>query len=232
MSLSPVVMVWPCSLSVEEYVAAGHDVAVPRPSCPGCSKLMMLWSGYERSVRAGGRFHRLWIVRARCSPCRVSHALIPSFLLVGRLDVVETVGRALAGVTAGIVSIGAVAGVLDVPFTTVRGWVRRFTVRAPLWWSGFAALAVEVGGTIPKSWPSAVPAAAIAAMGWAHQAASARHDARTGSLWSFVSVVCGGLLVTTNTDPPWRVFGNRRFMPPSPFLGIVDKGTDDEQRDV
>jgi hypothetical protein len=45
-------------------------------------------------------------------------------------------------------------------------------------------------------------------------------------------VVCGGQLVTTNTDPPWRVFGNRRFIPPSPFIGDSDKGTDDEQRDV
>ena len=77
-----------------------------------------------------------------------------------------------------------------------------------------------------------VPAAAIAAMGWAYAAAAARHEMRTGSLWAFVSVVCGGALITTNTDPPWRVFGNRRFMPPSPFGGVLDKGTDDEQRDM
>ncbi len=230
--VAPVVMVWPCPLPVEQYVAAGRDVAVPRLSCSGCSLPMMLWSGYERSVRAGGRCHRLWVVRARCAPCGVSHALLPDFLLVGRLDVVETVGRALADVTAGIVSIGVVAGVLDVPFTTVRGWVRRFRATAARWWSGFASLAVELGGIIPARWPTAVPAAAIAAMGWAHQAATARHELRTGSLWSFVSVVCGGRLVTTNTDPPWRVFGNRRFIPPSPFPGIVDKEPDDEQRDV
>ena len=193
---------------------------------------MMWWSGYERSVRAGGRCVRLWIARARCSRCSVSHALIPSFLLVGRLDVVETVGRALVVVAGGVVSIGGMAGRLDVPFTTVRGWVRRFAAAAPRWWSGFASLTVELGGRVPARWPSAVPAAAIAAMGWAHEAAMVRHDARTGSLWGFVSVVCGGALIATNTDPPWRVFGNRRFIPPSPFPGIVTKEPDDEQRDV
>ena len=97
---------------------------------------------------------------------------------------------------------------------------------------GFAALTVDLGGTIPARWPSGLPAAAIAAMGWAHQAAMARHEMRTGLLWAFVSVVCGGALITTNTDPPWRVFGNRRFMPPSPFTGDWGKGTCDEQRDM
>jgi hypothetical protein len=227
-SLPPVVMVWPCRLSVEKYVAAGRDVAVPRLSCQRCLVPMVFWSGYERSVRAEGRCHRLWIARARCAACRVSHALLPDFLLVGRLDEVDTIGRALTEVTVAAMSIGRAALRLDVPFTTVRGWARRFTATASVWWSGFASLTVELGGTIPRSWPTAVPAAAVLAMSWAHAAASARHDARTGSLWSFVSVVCGGRLVATNTDPPWRVFGNRRFIPPSPFPGIVRKEADDE----
>jgi hypothetical protein len=227
-SIPPVVMVWPCPLSVEKYAAAGRDVAVPRLSCESCSVPLTFWSGYERSVRADGLCLRLWIARARCSACSVSHALLPNFLLVGRLDAVETVGRALAEVASKTMSIGQASRVVDVPFTTVRGWVRRFNALAPVWWSGFASLTVEFGGTIPTAWPSVVPAAAIAAMGWAQAAATARHEMRTGSLWPFVSVVCGGVLITTNTDPPWRVFGNRRFIPPSPFLGIVRKETDDE----
>jgi hypothetical protein len=161
----------------------------------------------------------------------VSHALIPSFLLVGRLDVVDTVGHALSDVASKTMSIGRAAARFDVPFTTVRGWVRRFSSTAALWWSGFAALAVELGASVPARWPAAVSAAAVVAMGWAHRAATARHDARTGSLWAFVSVVCGGMLIATNTDPPWRVFGSRRFIPPSPFPGFARKETDDE-RDV
>jgi hypothetical protein len=153
-------------------------------------------------------------------------------LFVGRLDEVDTIGAALADIASKTMSIGRAAGVLDVPFTTVRGWARRFTATASVWWSGFASLTVELGGLIPRNWPMAVPAAAIVAMSWAHAAASARHELRTGSVWLFVSVVCGGRLITTNTDPPWRVFGNRRFIPPSPFPGIVRKEADDEQRDV
>jgi hypothetical protein len=35
-----------------------------------------------------------------------------------------------------------------VPYTTARGWVRRFTARAPQIGAGFAALAVELGGQL------------------------------------------------------------------------------------
>jgi hypothetical protein len=214
----PMAIVWPCSVSVEMYVADGRGVVVPRQSCPACSSPMGFWSGYHRSVRVDGLFHRLWICRARCAGCSVSHALIPSFLLIGRHDVVAVIGGALAGIGFGC-SIGRMADRLDVPFTTVRGWVRRFRARAGMWLSGFAALTVEFGGVTPTRWPMSVPAAAVAAMGWAHRAAVERQPVLTPGLWGFVSVVCGGALITTNTDPPWRVFGNRRFIPPAPPLG-------------
>ena len=212
------VIVWPCPVSVDVYVAVGRDVVVPRASCPACSVPMGFWSGYRRWVRVDGLFHRLWICRARCSGCAVSHALLPSFLLVGRHDAVDVIGGALADVSAGL-SVGRVAGLVDVPFTTVRGWVRRFAGRAAMWLSGFAALTVEFGGVIPTRWPSTTTAGAIAAMGWAHRAGVARQPVLTPSLWGFVAVVCGGALITTNTDPPWRVFGNRRFIPPTPSAG-------------
>ena len=84
--------------------------------------MMGFWSGYERTVRVGCRDLRVWLVRARCSPCGVSHALVPSFLLVGRLNVVDTIGGVLAAVASGR-SVGRVAADVDVPFTTARGWV-------------------------------------------------------------------------------------------------------------
>ena len=94
-SYSPMAIVWPCPISVDAYVVAGRSALVPRAACPSCQRLMGWWSGYERSVRIAGRCRRLWLPRARCSPCGVSHALVPSFLLVGRLDVVENVGIVL-----------------------------------------------------------------------------------------------------------------------------------------
>ena len=212
-------IVWLCPLSVEMYAAEGRSVAVPRVSCPSCSTPMWFWSGYRRSVRVAERFTRIWIRRGRCRGCRQSHALIPSFLLAGRQDPGEVVGAAITSIAGGV-SIGATARRVGVPFTTVRGWWRRFRARAPTWWSGFAAVTVELGGQVPARWPTGPPAAAVAAIGEAHLAALARHPARTPPVWGFVSVIVGGtLLAPVTTTSPWRVFGNRRFMPPTPNPG-------------
>lgn len=62
---------------------------------------MVSWSGYERSVRVDGRCYRLWVRRARCAACLVSHALVPAFCLLGRLHVVDSVGVAVMAVVAG-----------------------------------------------------------------------------------------------------------------------------------
>lgn len=69
--------------------------------------------------------------------------------------------------------------------------------------------------SVPQRWPTGPPAAAVAAIGWAHQAAVERWPTLTPSVWGFVSVIVGGALIgPANTTSPWRVFGNRRFMPP------------------
>lgn len=177
------------------------------------------WSGYRRSVRVGGRCRRLWLARARCAGCAVTHALVPSFLLVGRLDVVESVGVVLEAVAQGVSGVRPAAARLDVPHTTARGWVRRFGGRAAVLWSGFAALTIELGGDVDTAVVVEQVAAAVAMMQCAHRAAVGRHDVLTDSLWGFVSVVTGGVLIRSNTDPPWRVFGSRRFIPPIPFQG-------------
>lgn len=50
----------------------------------------------------------------------------------------------------------------------------------------------------------------------AWHAAMARTGARSVGLWAFASLVTGGKLVSTTTNPPWFVIGSRRFMPPVP----------------
>ncbi len=212
-------IVWPCPVPVEKYAADGRDVVVPRPLCPSCSMPMRFWSGYRRSVRVDGCWLLVWVRRARCRGCRCSHGLIPSFLLRGRQDPVSVIGESVAAVAGGV-SIGETARRVGVPFTTVRGWWRRFRVRASVWWSGFAALTVELGGQVPARWPPGPSAGAVAAIGWAHQAAVGRWPTLTPPVWGFVSVIVGGTLIgPANTTSPWRVFGNRRFMPPSPNPG-------------
>lgn len=213
--LPPVAIVWACRLGVEEYRAAGREVIVPRPDCPGCGSAMAFWSGYERSVRVEGRCWRLWVRRARCGSCEVSHALVPAFCLVGRLDVVESVGEAISAVVVGGVGVRPVARRVDVPHTTARDWLRRFRARAEMLVAGFSALAVEVSGG-PPDLPARADRAALAAIVWAWAAAVSRAGSGVGDLWVFVSLVTGGMLLAANTDPPWLVFGRRRLMPPVP----------------
>ena len=94
-------IVWPCPLPVDAYVAAGREVEVPRPACPSCAGPLVFWSGYWRHVRAAGRCRKIFVPRLRCGPCRVSHALLPAFVLAWRLDVAETVGAVIGQVAGG-----------------------------------------------------------------------------------------------------------------------------------
>ena len=140
-------IVWPCPLPVDAYVAAGREVEVPRPACPSCAGPLVFWSGYWRHVRAPstGRCPKIFVPRLRCGPCRVSHALLPAFVLAWRLDTAETVGAVIAEVAGG--GCG------------VRPAAARWRVRIPRPGAGcggsgprrgarvaFAALAVELGG--------------------------------------------------------------------------------------
>jgi hypothetical protein len=208
-------IVWLCSLSVDAYVEAGRAVEFPRPDCPSCAKPMSLWSGYRRDVRHGGSCRRIFVPRVRCGRCTVTHAMLPAFVLVGRLDTVETIGTALEGVAGGGGGTRPAAERAGVPHTTARGWCRRFRIRVR--WAAvvFGALAVELGGatispvkdlgvwalaTITAAWEAAVSLPGWAALG----------------CWRFVSAVSGGRLIATNTDSPWLIIGRRRFMPPVP----------------
>src|SRR6266536_2366357 len=98
--LWPMAMVWPCPLTVDACVVAGREVEVARLGCPSCGGPMVLWPGYWRHVRAAGRCRRIFVPRERCGPCRVSHALLPAFVLAWRLDTAETAGAVIAEVVS------------------------------------------------------------------------------------------------------------------------------------
>ena len=208
-----VAIVWPCSSSVEEYAAAGRAVRVPRVDCPDCGRPMGLWSGYERYLRLG-RVHRVWVRRAKCRPCRVTHALVPSFVLLRRLDAVEVIGVALERAVAGG-GLRPVAAGLDVPHTTARDWRRRFRARAPALAVGLAALVVELGGAAPAL-PAGSEVAALAALGAAAWQVRYRAGALAPTRWRLGAVVTGGGWLATTTSPPWAGLGGRRWLPPVP----------------
>jgi hypothetical protein len=210
-----VAMVWPCPLTVDAYVAAAPEVGFPRPACPGCAGPMTFWSGYRRHVRAAGRCQKIFVPRLRCAPCRVSHALLPAFVLAWRLDGAETVGMVITEVAGRACGVRPAAARAGVPHTTARGWVRRFAGRAPELGVGFAALAVELGG------PAVRPAAdvgrfALAAVGAAFGAAACLPGWLALGVWRFASSVTGGRLIAANKSSPFLVVGKRRFMPPVP----------------
>lgn len=210
-------MVWPCPLPVDAYVAAGRAVEFPRPACPACRAPMVLWAGYWRHVRAAGdsRCRKIFVPRLRCGCCRVSHALLPAFVLAWRLDVAETVGAVIAQVAGGVCGVRPAAERAGVPYTTARGWVRRFSVRAGGLGTAFAALAVELGGE-PASAAADPRGFALAAIGAAFGAAAGLPGWLAVGCWRFASAVSGGRLIAANTSSPYLIAGTRRFMPPVP----------------
>ncbi len=107
-AVSPVAMVWPCPLSVDAYAAAGREVEFPRPDCPSCTGLLVFWSGYRRY----GRCQRIFVPRLRC---RVTHALLPAFVLAWRLDASEAIGTVIAEVAGAAGGVRPAAVRLEVP---------------------------------------------------------------------------------------------------------------------
>jgi len=174
---------------------------------------MVFWSGYQRYVRLG-RVWRVWVARAKCRPCGVTHALLPSFLLPRRVDMVEVIGVALERVVAGA-GLRPVAAGLGVPHTTVRDWWRRFGVRAPVLVAGLCALVVELGGLV-DGLPGVAERAALAALG----ALAARVRQRLGGAaparWPLAGIVSGGGWLGATTPPPWAGGGGWRWLPPVP----------------
>jgi transposase-like protein len=212
-----VVIVWPCPLPVDAYAAAGRGVEFPRPGCPACGGPMIFWSGYRRHVRAAGRCQKIFVPRLRCAPCQASCALLPAFALAWRLDVAETVGAVIGQVAGGTCGVRPAAVRAGVPYTTARGWVRRFLRRGEEIGAGFAALAVELGGEPVR--PAAGPARfALEGIGAAFSAAAGLPGWLAAGPWRFASSVSGGKLIAASTTSPYLIAGKRRFMPPVPPL--------------
>jgi transposase-like protein len=184
-------IVWPCPLSVESYAAAGREIEVPRPDCPQCGSSMTFWSGYWRYIREAGRCRELFVRRARCHRCQATHVLLPGFVIVGRLDVAETIGAVIEEVIAGPSGVRPAAERRYVPHETARGWLRRFTARAKELAVSFAALSVELGGDaiVPDDDAASFALSAILA---AFRAATALPGWALIGVWRFASSVSGG----------------------------------------
>jgi hypothetical protein len=186
-------------MTPHDYAAAGREVEVPRPDCPTCSAAMGFWGFYTRPLRIGEEI-RLLMRRARCRYCRASHALLPDFVVLGRLDGIEVIGAGIAEMAGGATTRAAAARA-DVPYTTARGWRRRFASRAELLAVGFLAATVALGDPAPRLRLGAVEGALCAIEAVAR--AARRRFGAAGDDWRIANLVVGGHLLSTNTDPPW-----------------------------
>jgi hypothetical protein len=141
--------------------------------------------------------------------------LLPSFVLAGRLDVVDSVGQVIEAVASGLVGVRPAAARVGVAHTTAREWLRRFTARASAIGVAFAALCAELGG--PALRPVAA-AGAVAAIGAGFIAACEFPGWGRLTRWRFASAVSGGRLIAANMVSPYLVVGKRRFLPPVPGI--------------
>jgi len=163
-------------------------------ACPACRGVLRPW-GFARwrsSRREEGSVrHRPR--RAACSACAKTQVLLAASWLSRRADGVSVIGSALLA-KAGGAGHRPIAAALGRLASTVRGWLRRFGVRAERVRVLFTTL---LGALDPESGPllgrSSVFADALEALGRAASAAVVRLS--PGSPWEFASRATGGLLL-------------------------------------
>jgi hypothetical protein len=180
----------------------GRRLAAGEMCCPGCGGVLAPWGwARERVLRGSGDGRvRLRPRRTRCRGCAVTHVLLPASVLLRRADLAEVIGAALAARALGS-GVRAVAAMLGRPVDTVRGWCRRFAVRAERVRAFFTVLLVDVGvdPVVPAA-AGAVVADAVAAIAGAAAAVAARWPV-IGMVppWQAASAASGGRLLS----PSW-----------------------------
>jgi hypothetical protein len=111
---------------------ADADLAARRLACPSCAAGRLApWSYARPRVVAllGGRRVRLTPRRARCTGCRRTQVLLPTWCVPRRGHAVEVIAVALAQRLAGA-GPRLIGERLGVAADTVRGWLRRVVLRA------------------------------------------------------------------------------------------------------
>ena len=171
--------------------------------CPGCGGRLGPWGWARcRVVRGVGGGEGRRPRRSRCGGCGLTHVLIAADMLPRRRDLVAVIGSALMARAGGLSYRRAAAGVVGVPVSTVRGWLRRFAANAEQVRVLFTVLAHDLDPLLAPIAPrgtrvgDAVEAIAVAARAAALRLAPVEP-------WQFASMASRGRLLS-NTGCLYR----------------------------
>jgi hypothetical protein len=175
-------------------VAVENALGSGQLDCPtvGCGGLLGPWGWARvRFVRGAGRLQPR---RGRCGGCRRTQVLLPASVLLRRADATTVIGAALLA-KAGGAGHRRIAEQLELPASTVRGWLRRIVSVAERVLAVLAAAAAEVGVEFVPPAPTADPAAAVVELVGALARAVARRLGGSCLPWRLAAVVTGGRLL-------------------------------------
>ena len=190
-------MVEPDAGSVEARLHSGEI------RCVECGGELRPW-GYARwrTLRDHGRRLQVHPRRSRCRSCRITHVLLPTLVLLRRVDLAAVIGGALTAWHVDDRSRAEVARGAGAPWYTVRGWLRRFDARAMEIRDEFTTLAhrwdPELGHIAPQA---SVALDALEAIGVAASAAVRRFGPTATPLWPLVAGASGGRLLSNTSSP-------------------------------
>jgi hypothetical protein len=202
-------------MAPSSYVAAGRAIVVPALLCPDCGARLTGWGGYWRWVRAPELpDQRIWIRRGWCASCRQTHALLPSFLFVRRLDAGAVIGAGLEQAAGGS-GARPIAHRLGIPHSTVRDWWRRLRSRAPTLLAVALAVATRLDPA-PVELRRDGAAAVLEALVAAWRRAERRLAGRAPDPWAFCSLMSGGRALAPHTSPPFPGGSDPGLMGASP----------------
>ena len=190
-----------------DAVGVDRDLSAGRLACPTCDGALRPW-GWGRRRLLRRRDGSAWLRprRGRCRSCGGTHVLLPVDTLVRRRDEVAVIGAAFLAWLGGA-GHRRIAASLGVPADTVRGWLRRFAVRAEDVRAHFWRLAHRLDASLGAIEPRGSRVAdALEAIGVA-AAATVRRFGPAASLWAFVSGATGGRLLCNTNCPYLRLDG-------------------------
>lgn len=171
-----------------------------RLTCPRCAGTLCGWGhGRSRALR-GALGATLWLRprRARCSRCGATHILLSELALPRCADAVTVIGAALELAARGT-GHRSIARGLAVHESTVRGWLRRFALRAWHTHRLFSAMLAAAGKDLPRPAPGSPPLThAVAVVLAAARACGSRPFAQ-GSPWTFACRTARGALLAPDT---------------------------------